>query len=216
MQPVLTYVVTVVFAAMALPALAVDPGRQAVVHEDMHGIVNYSQFGGSPGFAGSPVGFGGATQPSAMPRLKAAGYQTVINLRLAVEDGSPVDVEGARSAAEAVGLNYVHLPFDAKSDKPGVPAEFLALASDPGSWPIYVHCNSATRVAGLWIIGRVLVDGLPFDAAAAEADLIAAKPEKSISFAKAYLQSKPQSRPPAGAQCWHARGATITDPGPPG
>jgi len=60
------------------------------------GVTNFSRIDQS-------VGFGGATQPSAMPRLKSEGFASVINLRVAREDGADVDV--SRAAAEAAGLN---------------------------------------------------------------------------------------------------------------
>lgn len=155
---------------------------------DIPGITNFSKIDGMSGFAGPLAGFGGATEPSAMPALKSAGFTTVINLRLADEEG--VDLEGSRTAAEAVGLRYTHLPFDAENPAPAVVEEFLAAVGDAANQPVYIHCNSATRAAALWMIGRVLEDGLDIDEASAETKMIAKKPPEAIAFATLYIKQQ--------------------------
>ena len=170
------------------PPAGSEPGRLTSRGDDVAGIHNYSQIDESSGFAGSPVGFGGATQASAMPWLKGEGFSTVINLRAATEEG--VDLEGCRAAAAAAGLNYVHLPFDPGSGDTQVVDDFLAAVGDEANQPVYVHCNTATRVAALWMIGRVLRDGWEFDAAREEGDEIAAKPVEANVFVRKYLASR--------------------------
>lgn len=168
-----------VFSAMA---------NGEVVKVETVGIENYSRVEDSSGFAGPLAGFGGATLPSAMPALKSAGFTTVINLRLADEE--EVDLEDSRTAAEAVGLRYTHLPFDAENPAPAVVEEFLAAVGDGTNQPVYIHCNSATRAAALWMIGRVLEDGWDIDAASAETRMIAKKPPEAIAFATAYIKQQ--------------------------
>lgn len=151
------------------------------------GIRNFTQIDGSSGFAGPHAGFGGATQSSAMAFLKSKGIATVINLRLASEED--VDLKGSVTAAEAAGLNYIHLPFDAANPAPGVVDKFLATVGNEANQPVYIHCASATRAAALWMIGRVMEDGWEIDAASAEAERIALKPPEAIAFASAYIKS---------------------------
>ena len=67
----------------------------------MADIDNFSRIETTPGFAGSRVGFGGATPSTAMPWLKSEGFAAVVNLRLATEEGA--DVDTCRSAAEDAG-----------------------------------------------------------------------------------------------------------------
>jgi len=55
---------------------------------------------------------------------------------------------------------------------------------------VYVHCNSATRAAALWMIGRVVEDHWSVDAAANEAEAIARKPDQAIAIATRYLESR--------------------------
>lgn len=169
---------------------------EAVVEKiDMPGIANYSLIEGAPGFAGSPVGLGGVTGADAMPELKKAGFVTVINLRLPSEDEA--DIDGSRAAAEAAGLKFVNLPLDAEEPGPTVVDDFLSLIGNPANQPVYIHCNSATRAAALWMIGRVLKDGWQVDEASKEVELISTHPSKAIAFATAYLASQDKPAVPA-------------------
>ena len=116
----------------------------------MKDIDNFSRIEERPGVAGSPVGFGGATEPSAMPWLKSEGFAAVINLRLAEEPGAKV--EECRVAAEETGLKYIHLPLDPRNPDAGIVDKFVAAISDETNQPVYIYCNTATRVAALWMI----------------------------------------------------------------
>ena len=181
-----------VFAFVAAIAtacsLAFSSAMAEVEKVDIPGVSNFSKIDGAPGFAGSLVGFGGATSPSAMPGLKSAGFTTVLNLRLGSEDGANID--GSRAAAEAAGLHYISLPFDSQNPDPAVVTEVLSILDNKANQPVYIHCNSATRAAALWMIGRVLRDGWPVDTASKEVEMISANPSKSIAFATAYLASQ--------------------------
>jgi uncharacterized protein (TIGR01244 family) len=181
-------VFAVLTAIIVAVALAGAPATAELEKVDMPGIENFSQIGGPPGFAGSLVGFGGATSSTAMPWLRSKGFAAVINLRLATEEGA--DVDSGRAAAQAVGLNYIHLPFDSDKPDPDVVDDFLAAAGDKANQPVYIHCNSATRVAALWMIGRVLEDGWDIDTAGEEAMVVARKPSEAVAFATMYIKSR--------------------------
>ena len=183
----------VAIAALAVPGIVFAQTNTAdvIAQENVHkveapGIVNFSLLEGSTGYAGSRVGFGGATQASAMPWLKSEGFATVINLRLASEDGATV--ERSQAAATAIGMKYVHLPFDPHSPAPNLMDNFISAVGEKSNQPVYIHCHSATRAAALWMISRVQKDGWAFDDAANEAKLIAEKPDESIAFASTYLK----------------------------
>ena len=152
------------------------------------GIDHFSRIDERPGLAGSPVGFGGATQPSAMPWLKSESFAAVINLRVANEPGAKV--EESRVAAEETGLKYIHLPFDPRNPDSGLVDKFVAAVSDETNQPVYIYCNTATRVAALWMVTRVLEDGWEIDAACKEAEAIADKPDEAIAFATQYIKSR--------------------------
>ena len=67
----------------------------------------------------------------------------------------------------------------------------MAVLGDEANQPVYIHCNSATRAAALWMIKRVLEDDWEIDEARAEAEGIALKPEDAAAFATQYLRSQP-------------------------
>ena len=154
----------------------------------MHGIKDFSRTERLSGFAGAPAGFGGATPDSAMDWLKAEGFVSVINLRVATEEG--VDLEASRAAADAAGLEYVHLPFDVKNLDPQLYDKFLAAVGDEANRPVYIHCNSATRVGALWMIARVLEDDWSVDRAREEAEAIADKPAEAVAFATHFITAR--------------------------
>jgi uncharacterized protein (TIGR01244 family) len=171
-------------AGLAVTAAAVAGEVQRI---EVEGIRNFSRLDNTAGLGGATVGFGGATEPQAMAWLAAEGFASVINLRLAGEEG--VDVAAARAAAETAGLRYIHLPFDSRDPAPDLVTQFLAAVGEEGNRPVYIHCGSATRTAALWMIARVLADGWDIDAARLEAEAIALKPEEAVAFATRYLQS---------------------------
>jgi uncharacterized protein (TIGR01244 family) len=152
----------------------------------MKNIANFSRIDEQPGRAGSTVGFGGTTPPSSMASLKSEGFAAVINLLVAAEPGARV--EECRVGAEETGLKYIHLPFNPKSPDPGLVDNFMAAIGDAANQPVYIYCNTATRVAALWMVARVLGDGWKIDAASEEAKTIAAKPDEAIGFATKYLE----------------------------
>jgi hypothetical protein len=102
--------VRLIFAA-ALAALLTTPLMAQVQKKEMPGIRNYSR-------VDATVGCGGQVDPAAMKALKGEGYVSVINLRLPNEEGA--NVEAGRAAAQAAGLKYIHLPFNAAQPDPKV------------------------------------------------------------------------------------------------
>jgi uncharacterized protein (TIGR01244 family) len=162
-----------------------EPGDLAgqVTKSELSGVYNYSVT--EDGF-----GLGGATEPPAMALLRDKGYVTVVNLRLDSEEGAKV--EQGRVAAEAAGLEYIHLPFDSSDPAPGYFEEFLAAVLDEGNQPVYIHCGSATRAAALWMSKRVLADEWSMEAAAEEARAIAGKPDVAVEFATGYIETLKQ------------------------
>jgi uncharacterized protein (TIGR01244 family) len=108
----------------------------------------------------------GATDASAIPEIAGRGYKAVVNLRLASESGANIDE--ARDAAMRAGIRFIHLPFDVAKPDDAIVDRFIAAVSDAANQPVFVHCASANRVAGLWMIKRVTVDG--WESARAEAE----------------------------------------------
>jgi uncharacterized protein (TIGR01244 family) len=163
-----------------------------VKEDGMQGIKDFSRTDRPSGFAGSPAGFGGATPDAALGWLKAEGFASVINLRRATEEG--VDIEASRAAAVAAGLEYVHLPFDVKNLDPQLYDKFLATVGDEANRPVYIHCNSATRVGALWMIARVLEDDWSVDRAHEECEAIAGHPADAVAFASHFIAARRKMR----------------------
>jgi len=161
-----------------------------VIHTDVPGIVNFSEMAKAKALPGPKVGFGGATEPAAMPWLAEQGFAAVINLRLATEKGA--EVAAGSAAAEAAGLRAIHLPFNPKDPDPELLEKFRTALGDQANQPVYIHCHSATRVAALWMIWRVTDAGVKLATARSEAQSIALKPDEAVGFAEKYLEAHPR------------------------
>lgn len=169
-------------------ALSGEPARPKLAKPEIPGITYFTQLSDSSGFAGEVVGFGGTTAPESMTELHAAGFATVINMRLAAERGA--EVEASRAAAEKAGLGYVHLPYNPVNAPPEILDEFIEAVGNAGDQPVYIHCSSATRITGLWMAARVLIDGWDIEAAAQEAAAIAGRPERAVELGTSLIESR--------------------------
>lgn len=125
--------------------------------------------------------------------LKREGFRTIINLR------EPSEYDAVAEAAEArrLGLRYLSIPFRTADPKEEAVDEFLAVMKDRKIWPAFVHCGSGNRVAALWMIHRVVVDGWEFRDAEHEARLIGLKSANLREFAYEYVcrHAKAEARP---------------------
>ena len=130
---------------------------------------------------------GGATTNEAFPALKKEGFASVINLREASERG--VDIPASRTAAEAAGLRYVHVPVRGSAPEPASVDAFLAAVKDPANQPMYIHCGTANRVGAMWLIKRVLVDGWDVPRATKEAEAIGLTSANLREFALKYVET---------------------------
>jgi uncharacterized protein (TIGR01244 family) len=164
---------TAVFVMLLTGAMAAQ-----VTKKDVAGVRNFSR-------VDATVGCGGAVDASAMSTLKGEGFVSVINLRLASEPGA--DVDAGRASAQAAGLKYIHLPFNAAQPDPAVVDKFLATVADKANQPVFIHCGSASRVGGVWMIKRVLQDGWAMDRARTEADAIGLNNPALVAFANDYI-----------------------------
>jgi uncharacterized protein (TIGR01244 family) len=169
-------------AAGALLILtATTLSAQQVVKRDIAGISTFAQ-------VESTIACGGSTTPEAIREIGRMGFKSVVNLRLASEEGARVEEEGA--VVRAAGMKYVHLPFNIQSPDPQLVANFIAAVSAPGNTPAYVHCAAGGRAAALWMIKRVKADGWPLERALAEANALGLN-DRLRPFALNNIQSHP-------------------------
>jgi uncharacterized protein (TIGR01244 family) len=168
-----------VLAVVAAASVAASVNAQ-VQKKEFPGVRNYSR-------VDATVGCGGQVDPAAMASLKSEGFVSVINLRLPTEEGA--NVEQGRAAAQAAGLKYIHLPFNAASPDPKVVDSFLAAVSDRANQPVFIHCGSASRVGGMWTIKRALQDKWPLEKALAEGKAIGLNNAGLETFVTDYIKS---------------------------
>ena len=147
--------------------LAQDSNKPAVNQqkETLPGAQSYTRINAN-------VACGGAVSLDALPELKRRGFVAVINLRDPNERGANVEAEG--EAARSAGLTYINLPMNHTMPHDAEIVEaFLKAVTDPANQPVYIHSVQAHRVASVWLIKRVLVDGWSTERGLAEADVIA-------------------------------------------
>jgi hypothetical protein len=107
----------------AIASLVAIEGRAQVVKQDVAGLRNFSKIE-------STVACAGAITPAAIAEIKKMGYQAIINLRLATEQGA--DIEGHMAVAKANNLPYYHIPFSASAPDPAAVDTFLKTIQTPG------------------------------------------------------------------------------------
>ncbi len=169
-----------VILAPAIAALLAAPVAAQVQKKEVAGIRNYSR-------VDATVACGGAVDPAALSGLKKDGYVSVINLRLASEEGANVEQE--RAASEAAGLKYIYLPFNVAAPDSSVVDKFLASVADKRNQPVFIHCGSANRVGGMWMIKRVLQDKWSIDRAKEEATAIGLNSAPLTAFVTEYINA---------------------------
>ena len=130
-----------------------------LARQEMAGVRNMTQ-------VDPTIACAGATDAAAIPEIAKRGFKSIVNLRLASERDANVDA--AKAAAATAGIRYIHLPFDVANPDETIVDRFIAAVSDSGNQPVFVHCGSANRAAGLLMIKRVTVDG--WDTARAETE----------------------------------------------
>lgn len=143
------------------------------------GVSNYTR-------VDATVACAGATPVQALPELKKNGFASVINFRLAEEQGANIDE--SKAMASKIGLKYIHLPL--RTPTPEIADAFLKAVADPANQPVYIHCASANRVGAMWFIKRVKLDGWDTDRAMKEAEIIGLRSESLKTFALDYVSAK--------------------------
>ena len=114
---------------------------------------------------------------------REAGIKTIINLRQRKE----LDWDEA-AAVKKAGLNYYHIPFhNAKTLTDEVFTKTRKLLSDKKKQPLMLHCGSANRVGAIWLVHRVLDDGIDVDVAVVEAKKVGLRVPSYLEKAKDYI-----------------------------
>jgi uncharacterized protein (TIGR01244 family) len=155
-----------------------------VTKKPVAGVTNFAQ-------VETTVACAGATTPEAMAEIKRLGFASVINLRLATENGANIDAESA--AARAAGLRYVHVPLNGASPDASTVDQFLSAVTDTANTPAFIHCASGNRAAAMWMVKRVQIDGWDVAKASEEAAALGLTSAPLKQFVLDYVQSHPRS-----------------------
>ena len=99
---------------------------------------------------------GGQPSQEGVRWLAKRGVKTIVSLR-----SSHKEQAAERALAEQLGLRWVHLPITPGwGPTKGQIQQFLTLAQDPASRPLFVHCQHGKNRAGLMVaIYRRVHDG---------------------------------------------------------
>jgi protein tyrosine phosphatase (PTP) superfamily phosphohydrolase (DUF442 family) len=104
------------FMFMTVGCLMATAASAQVVRQDVPGIRNFAKIE-------STVACAGAITPAAIEEIKKMGFASIINLRLATEQGADIDANIA--AAKVVGIPYYHIPFSSAAPDPAAVDTFL-------------------------------------------------------------------------------------------
>lgn len=165
---------------LLLVALGAMLASGQVKKSTVAGVSNFAQ-------VETTVACAGATTPDALAGIKKMGFASVINLRLATEQGANLEAEEA--AAKAANIAYFHIPFNGGSPDNAVADRFLQVVTTPANAPAFIHCASGNRAAALWMIKRVLVDKWDTEKASEEATQLGLTSSALKTFALNYIQA---------------------------
>jgi len=117
-------------ALFTVGSLVATMASAQVVRQEVPGVRNFAK-------VESTVACAGAITPGAIPAIKEMGYASIINLRLATEQGADIDANVA--AAKAAGIPYYHIPFSTAAPEAAAVDTFLKTITAPGVQPAFIH-----------------------------------------------------------------------------
>jgi uncharacterized protein (TIGR01244 family) len=126
----------------------------------------------------------GQPSPEDFAAMAERGVKTVVTLRKPEE----LDWDEA-SAVEAAGMEFIAVPFDGPEElTDDIFEQARQVLVDNGDEPLVLHCGRANRVGAVWMVHRVLDDGLGIDAALEEAQAIGLRTPEYVEKAKDYIR----------------------------
>ncbi len=184
-----SYRLTAALLALIAAQVTAQDAATAQVKDSSLGKTNNVHACGSLFLAGQPT-------KNDVEVIKQRGIKRVITLR----QGREVDWdEGAQF--EAAGIEFAAIPFGAPETlTDDVFANVRRQLQESAKQPTLLHCGSANRVGAVWMVYRVLDQGVELDVAMKEAKVVGlrnpAYEEKAVAFIKkALAQSEPSVRP---------------------
>jgi protein tyrosine/serine phosphatase len=170
--------------ALSLSSLA---GAQTIAVPSI-GIDNFARVNDTYYRGAQPVGDDYAS-------LAKLGVKTIINL---TSDDAVADEQ---SLTEKNGMRYVNIPMDTRRNPTAKELEqFLAIANDPASQPVYVHCVGGRHRTGVMTaVYRMTHDGITGKAAFQEMKQYKYGPDFLHPEFKKFVESYEPKKPTAVA-----------------
>jgi protein tyrosine phosphatase (PTP) superfamily phosphohydrolase (DUF442 family) len=134
-----------------------EPGNCVVCGMRLVDVKAVNELGGIPNFAkvNDQVWTGGQPTMEHLIKLKEEGVKVIINLRDHSESGNLGVMEAAN--VRQLGLVYFNIPVLFRDLRPEVADEFLRVTDQQLKQDrVFIHCAVNVRVAGFWMIRRVL------------------------------------------------------------
>jgi uncharacterized protein (TIGR01244 family) len=125
-------------------------------------------------------------EPDDLKAARDAGVKTVVNLR----KGDELKWD-EKAVIEGLGLEYHSVPFGTAAElTDDVFTETRKLLADTSKRPLLLHCASANRVGVVWLVHRVVDDGVPYEKALEEAKAAGLKAAPLEEKAREYIEKQ--------------------------
>jgi uncharacterized protein (TIGR01244 family) len=127
--------------------------------------------------AGNGVVTANVITPSAVPKLAAAGFKTIIDLRTPSERG----VAEEEAAAARAGIRYRNIAVTPATLNGEQVRQVAGALDDPANRPVLLHCASGNRAGAVMALYREQVHGVSREAALAEARAIGLRTPEAMA-----------------------------------
>lgn len=140
--------------------------------------------GAAPVHAVGNIYLAGQPQQDDLEAMAERGIKTVVSLRKADE----MDWDEA-AAVEAAGMNFVRIPFGGPKElTDDVFDRVRAVLAENRDEPLVLHCARANRVGAVWMVHRVLNEGVGIDQALKEAQTAGLRTAEYVERARQYIE----------------------------
>lgn len=147
--------------------------------------------GAAPVHAVGNIYLAGQPQRGKLDQLAERGVRTVVSLR------KPEEVDwDERAAVEAAGMTFVAIPFDGPEElTDDVFDRVRAVLAENRDEPLFLHCARSNRVGAVWMVHRVLHDGVSLEQALEEAQTAGLRTPEFIRIARDYIERSQADAP---------------------
>jgi uncharacterized protein (TIGR01244 family) len=136
----------------------------------------------------------GQPQRNDLDELAQRGVKTIVSLR------KPEELDWDEAVAvEAAGMEFIAVPFDGAEElTDDVFARVQEVLAGKSDEPLVLHCGRANRVGAVWMVHRVLNDGVGIDQALDEAKTAGLRTPEYIEKAMDYIRRKQKAHAASG------------------